>query len=276
MKLPRDIEILQAQEDSPFDTLGYRWVEPGHVPYGYDEAAGVPPDVAAAWQRMFQELIFIAETDDGESLALWKYRDNLPLENAPLVLLDTEGQLRSKTLSLADQLLVGLQPTEFAGVREQLVEVGLAPSANVTAIHSAVRFLPDPQTRFESIANGNSSITPARNVEPKELLDLLGMNGQDPRVAAYLATIENPNQPIELKCDGEGLMQTIFLSPENLKTKVVVKGISLGEPVASLTVLGPPEKETPHWRRWITNGQVIHAELKEDRIARITVWAVLS
>lgn len=100
-ELPADIHVLQTQSDSPAEEFGLTWCRPGSVPAELvaweKEGHG-----SSAWTAMLQELSFFASLADGAWLALWRHMAELPLAQAPIVMLDTEGQLSCVAASLAD------------------------------------------------------------------------------------------------------------------------------------------------------------------------------
>src|SRR5688500_1119659 len=108
MTLPKDVRILRESAQSPMSQLGYTWVGEGYIPPGYEATAETRDSVANAWKAMFAELTFIAESDEGDAIALWRYREDIAEDRAPVVVLDTEGQLACTATCLSDHVVRSL------------------------------------------------------------------------------------------------------------------------------------------------------------------------
>ena len=255
--------------------LGYRWVEPGYTPPGYEPSADAQDSVGTAWKAMFTELTFVAESDEGDAIALWRYREDVAEDRAPIVVVDTEGQLTCTATSLANHVVRSqLQRDEDPEpIRAWLGTNGIPTLATLELLYASVRFLPDPGARLEALQDGDAGLLPITRTQPTEVLHLLGMLGDDPRVAAFLAGIENPSNPIHVACDRVGRVCTIALLPDSVIGVVSVRGISLGLPASALTRLGSPTMSKPTWRRWDDDTVAMHVELTDDRVSRITLMA---
>jgi hypothetical protein len=96
MSLPKDVLDLRSAPDSPAAALGLRWCREGEVPPGYLDVPDLDPQVKKAWETMFRELTSLAEGPEGEWTALWRHGPGVAPERAPVVVLDTEGQLQCR------------------------------------------------------------------------------------------------------------------------------------------------------------------------------------
>jgi hypothetical protein len=57
--------MLRERADSSIPRLGYKWIEPGWHPPGYEAAGDTPDPAGNAWKAMFADLTFVAESDGG-------------------------------------------------------------------------------------------------------------------------------------------------------------------------------------------------------------------
>ena len=107
--LPHDLEVLAwatiTDAGTPFDELGLFAILPdekdelldelvfGHDYLSEDERAD--PDIQAniaAVEQVARMITFVARDDDGNLYGYWHGKSNRPLEDAPIVQYDTEGQ----------------------------------------------------------------------------------------------------------------------------------------------------------------------------------------
>ena len=224
---------------------------------------------------MFAELTFVAESDEGDAIALWRYRDDIAEDRAPVVVLDTEGQLACTATCLSDHVVRSLLESDQdpEPIRAWLGTHGVATLATLEHLDAAVRFLPDPNARLLALQEDDSGLLPISRMRPTEILHLLGMLGEDPQVAAFLAAIENESHPIPVACDRVGRVCTIHLLPDSMKSVVSVRGISLGQPASALAHLGTPTRSKSTWKRWDDDTVAMHVELSNDRVSRMTLMA---
>lgn len=69
---------------------------------------------------------FVGATEDGESFGYWRGPDRKPVADAPVVVLDNEGQFRILAASLAEAILFQTYGEEsFAEMRDWLRALGI-------------------------------------------------------------------------------------------------------------------------------------------------------
>jgi hypothetical protein len=266
MSLPKDVLELRSAPDSPAAALGLRWCREDEVPPGYLDVPDLDPQMKKAWETMFRELTFVAEGPEGEWIALWRHGPGVAPERAPVVVLDTEGQLQCRAATVAD-LLHGMAedpgPLE-AWCEFRSIELSPDPACDV-------RFVPDPNGRCQALQEGDTAPLPARAGEPEGLEDVLGMSGADGAVARAIGLIESFSHRLEIQCDRAGRVATIFLTPETLRKPVKVRGISLRDPPSALAALGKPDRSGPGWSRWDRGDVALHVEAGDRGVSRITL-----
>ena len=84
----------------PLSATGFDLIVPGHLPallgHSYlNEHDRADPDIMAnirAFDEVFALSAFVAVGDDNEVVGYWQGPDHVPLDQAPFVILDTEGQ----------------------------------------------------------------------------------------------------------------------------------------------------------------------------------------
>jgi len=74
---------------------------------GYRAQDGVGPEGVDGYGRMFDQIAFIGQTEDGELLGYWLGEERRPVETSPVVELDTEGQFKLLGTKLSEALLLG-------------------------------------------------------------------------------------------------------------------------------------------------------------------------
>jgi hypothetical protein len=214
-------------------------------------------DVAAnvrAHRRVFERLGFFAEDHDG---SLWAFDLASPVEEPPVVGLDTEGQ--------------------YAWLRVDLAQA-FARDEEVAWV--ATQFLPslgDLQVRYHHEEKG-SPMPPARRSARVAVADdpvsWLAQPGAE--VAAVLGRRVPARGPIA-KCDDEGLVFTIWLPREGPLSRLSARGITRGSPVAAVRrELGAPTKEGARWLRFDEEAIALHFEIDGDAVARITLMTAPS
>jgi hypothetical protein len=272
MPLPKDVNILRnTAAPWPFDT--FRWLEPGFVPAEYLEPSS-EIDLVAARAEIFRQLTFIAEDEESGYIALWQYHDDVSPDRAPVVYLDSEGSFSVTATSLADHGIQSFGPDgDTSELLDWLDANGIHASRNWREVMATVRFMPDPNERFEALLNGETSVLPPKTSTPRTIEDLIGMSGQDSQVEAFLKTVESPELPIELQCDRDGRIKTIFLTEANLLQPVLVRGISLGQPESATDRLGAPTRSGSGWKRWDDDHLALHVTVSNGVISRISLMA---
>jgi hypothetical protein len=218
---------------------------------------------------MFRELHFIATGEDGSWLALWSHRPGLPLTRAPIVKLDTEGQLSCVAATLADYLV--RETEEPDGLIRWFTERDIDVARDFGEALARCRFEPNPQGRYERMMEGEPLEGPVRNADPVLPEDLLGMHGEDERARVFVMRIERRERPLELKCDFAGRISTLWLKPENLAVPLEVRGVALGGPVAALKGWGRPTRTGKTWQRWDEGDVAVHVEHDGKLVQKVTL-----
>jgi hypothetical protein len=142
---PPDLALLlEVQWNGTSDVLadlGFRfWRDAKRSPllemtYLNDNDRANPNTMAnvAAAQDVFAFIAFVGEDDDGNAYGYWLGPDHRPIENAPIISYDTEGQFSVRPgRMLAEALLAdrfSSQEDEFLMLRDQLNQLGLNISA---------------------------------------------------------------------------------------------------------------------------------------------------
>jgi hypothetical protein len=268
-ELPKDIRMLRSAPDAPTRHLEFEWCAPGTRPPGYVDVPELSAQERAGWERMFRELHFIASQGDGSWFALWQHSPGVSLAEAPIVRLDTEGQLECVGATLADSLV--READEPEALRTWFLSRGLEVARDFGDAVARCRFVPDPGGRLSRIQEGESLEASPRDVTPESPEDLLGMHGADARARAYIARIERPDSPLELCCDFAGRISTVWLKPEHLAAPLSVRGVVVGGPVDALAKLGSPTRSGKGWTRWDTGDVALHIEQADGRVRQVTL-----
>jgi hypothetical protein len=218
---------------------------------------------------MFRELSFVARGDDGEDIALGCYSSDVPLERAPIVVLDSEGQLECRAATFSD-LLVSMvdDPDE---IRSWCTTHGIDTAPTRELVDAKVRLLPCPNDRSVALQLGESLSLPIRQEDPATIENLIGMAGADPRVLRFLESVERKETPLEIRCDRAGRVATIYIAPDSVRLPLEIRGISLGAPATALDLLGIPNKTGKSWSRWDDGDLALHVEFPDKLISKITL-----
>lgn len=268
-ELPKDIRMLRSAPDAPTQDLEFEWCAPGTVPPGFVDVPELSAQERAGWEHMFRELHFLASQWDGSWLALWRHSPGVALAEAPVVKLDTEGQLQCVGATLADALVRESEDPEE--VRPWFVSRGLEVARDFDDAVARCRFVPDPQGRLERLQEGEGFEASPRDAAPGSPEELLGMHGADARARAYVTRIEREERPLELSCDFAGRISTVWLKPEHLVAPLSVRGVTVGGPVGAIARLGPPTRSGKGWSRWDTGDVALHIEQADGRVRQITL-----
>jgi hypothetical protein len=222
------------------------------------------------WERMFRELVFIARDDDDQDIALWKHSTEIPEERAPIVVLDSEGQLECRAATFADLLVTMMEDPGLVQSWCLAREIPVSPNAEIA--RAKVRLLPDANERAQAFQlGGDPPPLHVRDVPPQMIEDLPGMAGGDPRVSEFLEAIESKENPIEVLCDRQGRVRTLFLTPESVRVPIKVYGIPFGVSDFALAALGQPTKKGETWARWDDGDLAVHYEFPNRQVSRITI-----
>ncbi len=120
---------------------------------GYRPQDGVPPDIARAYQRMFEQIAFIGQVGDGSLLGYWLGEERRPVASCPLVELDTEGQFYLWGTNLSEYLLLkadDCMSMSFGEVQAWLVAHGSAVGVySPQDIRQRLGAFVDPNVQFD-------------------------------------------------------------------------------------------------------------------------------
>ncbi|HYO70690.1 MAG TPA: hypothetical protein VEU33_31885 [Archangium sp.] len=268
-ELPKDVQLLRGAPDAPMRHLEFEWCAPGTVPPGFVDVPELSAQERAGWEQLFRELHFIASQWDGSWFALWQHSPGVPLAEAPIVRLDTEGQLQCVGATLADSLIREAEEPE--SLHAWFLSRGLEVARDFHDAVARCRFVPDPQGRLARLQEGEGLEATPRDTAPESPDGLLGMHGADARARAYVARIERRDSPLELSCDFAGRISTVWLKPEHLVAPLSVRGIAVGGPVEPLARLGSPTRSGKGWARWDTGDVALHIEQADGRVRQITL-----
>jgi hypothetical protein len=115
------------------------WAEPSDTSY-LNEKDRANPDIMANVEAMAATNALIAwfGRDAEGFVGLWRGPKNTPLERAPVVRLDTEGQYEIEGATVADYLLLAVGDDEEEEAQGLLEELGLKPSKSRKAAQKAI------------------------------------------------------------------------------------------------------------------------------------------
>jgi len=149
-----DIERLRNSLDELEDQVDYLelelvdnpdWGEPSDTSYLNDEDRA-DPDTMDNVDAMTQTNRLIAwfGRDMEGFVGLWRGPENLPLESAPVVRLDTEGQYSLVARTIGDYVAISVDEDDFDDAREALVDAGFEVSESAEDIWASLEDLEDP------------------------------------------------------------------------------------------------------------------------------------
>lgn len=118
---------------------------------GYRQQDGVPPDIARAYLRMFEQIAFIGEVGDGSLLGYWLGEERRPIASCPLVELDSEGQFNLWGTNLSEYLLLKAEDRiSFGEVQAWLAAHDSAVGVNSHQdIRQRLEAFADPNVQFD-------------------------------------------------------------------------------------------------------------------------------
>lgn len=140
----------QVAGDSPIEAVAHGEVE---LVSAYDDEffEGYDPDfcgeaVARAYQRMFRQIAFIGREADGGLIGYWVGDEAGPVEQAPIVVLDNEGQFHITAATLQDHFVqaAGDDPDAVAAIRRWFESRGIETRNSREAVWKSIEGLPDP------------------------------------------------------------------------------------------------------------------------------------
>jgi hypothetical protein len=128
--LPDDLRKLwEANDTQPWSELvQFTRVDKldGKFFVGYTKDDRVPPEVTAAYDKMFEHIAFIGKREDGELVGYWLGPEQRDVAASPVVELDTEGQFRIGGRNLGEYLLgCTFTDDDFTQLRRTLAGLGI-------------------------------------------------------------------------------------------------------------------------------------------------------
>lgn len=144
-----DLELLREHHDdlqSLIDGIELelvddaRWEEPSDTSY-LNAKDRANPDIMANIEAMSatNELIDWFGKDMEGFIGFWRGPESTPIEEAPVVRLDTEGQYELVARTVGDYLLVTADEDAFDDHREALVDAGFEVATSIKAIHKSIK-----------------------------------------------------------------------------------------------------------------------------------------
>lgn len=143
-----DIEQLKSKLNELQDIVDYLeleliddpdWNEPSDTSY-LNDTDRANPDIMAnvAAMNKTNKLISWLGRDAEGFVGLWRGPEQTPLELAPIVRLDTEGQYAIVARTIPDYVAVCCNKDEFTAFRQKLVAAGFNVAASVDEIWNTV------------------------------------------------------------------------------------------------------------------------------------------
>jgi hypothetical protein len=287
--LPSGLAAMwKAQEaGDPFlaDALGATLLtslEPLEDGYGEGIAEG-NPDILAnvrAHQQAFKRLGVIAEDDDSGFLA-YDFQTG-PVDNPPVVQLDSEGQYSWKGANLGEALYrVAEDKGEPEEAKEWLAAHGLAVG-ELGVLGSTTQFLPSIKDwhsglYYEFKGNPRSKIADsAKPAEPNDPETWLLRPGKEVQKALLtLLNLPGDVTPAEqwVDCDGDGRVTTIWLKKRNETIQMGIHGVRFGMPENEVTALiGTPEKTGKGWVKFAFGQQRLRLGIKNGVVESLSLF----
>ena len=147
MRLRASLEPLRDLVDSLELELvdDPRWAESSDMSY-LNEKDRANPDIMANVEAMLatNELIAGFGRDMEGFVGLWQGPKRTPLDEAPVVRLDTEGQYAIVAATVGDYLAISVAEKKLAQTRDALVAVGFSVAESREAIWAALDAFDNP------------------------------------------------------------------------------------------------------------------------------------
>lgn len=121
-QLRDDTDLLDAYEMTLFEG-------PDDILEGFRVEDGVEPAAAAAYERMANQIRWIADVFDGSLIGYWVGDQRRSIADSPVVIVDPDGQFDLGGRTLTDFLLEQTDPydaKDFEDVRDALEALGIA------------------------------------------------------------------------------------------------------------------------------------------------------
>jgi hypothetical protein len=127
-----EVELVSEYDDEFFE--------------GYDAEFCGSAAVARAYERMFRQIAFIGREADGGLIGYWLRDEWGSIEEAPIVILDNEGQFHRTAATLQDHFVqsAGGDPEAVASIRRWFQRRGIETKSSPGSVWKAIEGLPDP------------------------------------------------------------------------------------------------------------------------------------
>lgn len=141
IRLKQSFRVLRSfLENIEFEyTDDPAWTAPSDTSYLTAEDLA-NPDIASnvdAMNETNEKIAWFGRDDEG-FVGLWRGPQLSPLESAPVVRLDTEGQYRVVARTVADYLLISSDHADFPSNRRTLMALGFDASRAIDEIWSSI------------------------------------------------------------------------------------------------------------------------------------------
>lgn len=151
-----DLDLLRKSLDGLRETIERlefefvddpRWSEPSDIGYLNDDDRA-NPDIMANVEATAatNELIAWFGRDQDGFVGLWRGSTSDPLERAPVVRLDTEGQYSLVAATVPDYFAVSVDEEAFDDTRTELLAVGFRVAMSRDQIFAAIDDIADPNS----------------------------------------------------------------------------------------------------------------------------------
>jgi hypothetical protein len=127
-----EVELVSEYDDEFFE--------------GYDAEFCGSAAVARAYERMFRQIAFVGREAEGGLIGYWLRSERSSIEEAPVVLLDSEGQFHCTAATLQDHFVqsAGEDAEAVASIRRWFRRRGLETKSSPESVWEAIKGLPDP------------------------------------------------------------------------------------------------------------------------------------
>lgn len=150
-----EIELLRSrpgllepvQAETGFELVDPSWDEASDTSY-LSDFDRENPDIMANVEAMAETnalITWFGREDEQDAVGLWCGPEGTPLDRAPVVVLDTEGQYYLASTTVGDYLLWSAGREAFDAYRIVLADAGLRVSASWTDLDAAVPSGSGPQ-----------------------------------------------------------------------------------------------------------------------------------
>lgn len=127
-----EVELVSEYDDEFFE--------------GYDAEFCGSAAVARAYARIFRQIAFVGREADGGLLGYWLRDERGSIEEAPIVILDNEGQFHCTAATLQDHFVqsAGEDAEAVASIRRCFRRQGIETKSSPESVWEAIEGLPDP------------------------------------------------------------------------------------------------------------------------------------